>query len=231
MQSHASYRFLKSNTNTSRQNHKAPEAPFPGRLFTCSPTDYCVSKKEIATLIHQLSQNPKPDGNGKGAIVADDKMEKEIAVAAFSAAAIEENDKPGTPSVYGCPDCGGTLWELQDDRWLRFRTWASDRRTVDQAVSSLVKSSRALDTSSTRSITRPISFGGFCLPRTLPRFSLAVQAEFIQPRKMAYLFVPLFILGECSVLLVTDGRKNAKRTGLLLRACRPLNLILANLLL
>jgi two-component system, chemotaxis family, protein-glutamate methylesterase/glutaminase len=27
----------------------------------------------------------------------------------------------GTPSVYTCPDCNGTLWELQDGRLLRYR--------------------------------------------------------------------------------------------------------------
>jgi two-component system, chemotaxis family, protein-glutamate methylesterase/glutaminase len=93
----------------------------PRAALAAVSIDYCVSKKEIATLIHELSRIPKPDGNGKGATVADDKMEKEIAVAAFSQSVIEDDDKAGTPSVYGCPDCGGTLWELQDDRWMRFR--------------------------------------------------------------------------------------------------------------
>ena len=34
---------------------------------------------------------------------------------------IENRDKPGRPSVYGCPDCGGVLWELEDGERLRFR--------------------------------------------------------------------------------------------------------------
>lgn len=39
----------------------------------------------------------------------------------MNAEAIEDDDKPHTPSVFGCPDCGGALWELQNDEWLRFR--------------------------------------------------------------------------------------------------------------
>ena len=34
---------------------------------------------------------------------------------------IENQDKPATPSVYGCPDCGGILWELEEGELLRFR--------------------------------------------------------------------------------------------------------------
>ncbi len=29
--------------------------------------------------------------------------------------------KLGTPSVFTCPDCNGTLWELQDGELLRYR--------------------------------------------------------------------------------------------------------------
>ena len=36
-------------------------------------------------------------------------------------ATLESEEKPGTPSVFACPDCGGTLWELQDENLLRFR--------------------------------------------------------------------------------------------------------------
>jgi len=33
----------------------------------------------------------------------------------------DEREKPGEPSPYGCPDCGGVLWELTDAEVLRFR--------------------------------------------------------------------------------------------------------------
>ncbi len=34
---------------------------------------------------------------------------------------IDNQDKLGTSSVYGCPDCGGILWELEEGELLRFR--------------------------------------------------------------------------------------------------------------
>jgi len=33
----------------------------------------------------------------------------------------DEREKPGQPSPYGCPDCGGVLWEMKDGELLRFR--------------------------------------------------------------------------------------------------------------
>ncbi len=108
----------------------------PRAALAAVSVDFCVSKKEIAPLIHQLSQNPRPNGNGKGETGADKDVEKEIAIAAFNPSAIEEDDKPGTPSVYGCPDCGGTLWELQDDRWLRFRCRVGHAYSADGLLGS-----------------------------------------------------------------------------------------------
>jgi two-component system chemotaxis response regulator CheB len=51
----------------------------------------------------------------------EDETKKETDIVGMNEQAIEDDDKPGTPSVFGCPDCGGVLWELQDDEWLRFR--------------------------------------------------------------------------------------------------------------
>jgi two-component system chemotaxis response regulator CheB len=34
---------------------------------------------------------------------------------------IEDDERPGRPSPYACPDCGGVLWELEQEGFLRFR--------------------------------------------------------------------------------------------------------------
>lgn len=34
---------------------------------------------------------------------------------------INNGEVPGTPSVFTCPECHGTLWEIQDGNLLRFR--------------------------------------------------------------------------------------------------------------
>jgi two-component system chemotaxis response regulator CheB len=50
------------------------------------------------------------------------KMEFESKIAQLNLEAVEnESDRPGKPSTFGCPDCGGILWELEEGNLLRFR--------------------------------------------------------------------------------------------------------------
>lgn len=91
----------------------------PRNAMAASVIDYCVSKYDLAELIVNLTSNS--NSQAEGAVMADKKkLEKETEIAALEYT-IEDDDKPGNPSVHGCPDCGGTLWELQDGEWLRFR--------------------------------------------------------------------------------------------------------------
>ncbi|MEC4819425.1 MAG: chemotaxis protein CheB [Scytonema sp. PMC 1069.18] len=48
-------------------------------------------------------------------------LEFESDVAEVDMAAINDDNKPGNPSPFACPDCGGTLWDLSQGDVLRFR--------------------------------------------------------------------------------------------------------------
>ncbi len=49
-------------------------------------------------------------------------IEFEIEIAQLNLKAVEnESDRPGKPSTFACPDCGGILWELEERNLLRFR--------------------------------------------------------------------------------------------------------------
>ncbi|MEH1838388.1 MAG: chemotaxis protein CheB [Nostoc sp.] len=50
------------------------------------------------------------------------KMEFETEIVQLNLKAVEnESDRPGKPSVFACPDCGGILWEAEEGNLLRFR--------------------------------------------------------------------------------------------------------------
>ncbi|MHC5828839.1 MAG: chemotaxis protein CheB, partial [Nostoc sp.] len=50
------------------------------------------------------------------------KMEFETEIAQLNLEAVQnEGDRPSKPSTFGCPDCGGILWELEEGNLLRFR--------------------------------------------------------------------------------------------------------------
>lgn len=67
-----------------------------------------------------------------------DDAGKETAYSAFDMRVIEDPEgHPGEPSPYSCPDCGGVLWAIEDERMLRFRCrvghgWTNDGLLMQQ---------------------------------------------------------------------------------------------------
>ena len=51
----------------------------------------------------------------------DKDMEHEVDVAEMRGESLDGDEKPGVPSVYACPDCHGTLWEIDEGNMRRYR--------------------------------------------------------------------------------------------------------------
>src|SRR5262249_19318049 len=49
------------------------------------------------------------------------EMEVETDMAELEMGAMQRHERPGTPSGFACPECGGALWELTEDEMIRFR--------------------------------------------------------------------------------------------------------------
>ncbi|ARV59067.1 chemotaxis protein CheB [Nostocales cyanobacterium HT-58-2] len=50
-----------------------------------------------------------------------DEVEIESDLAQLDMKVLNSDKRPGKPSPFGCPDCGGTLWDLSEGHLLRFR--------------------------------------------------------------------------------------------------------------
>jgi two-component system, chemotaxis family, protein-glutamate methylesterase/glutaminase len=94
-------------------------------LYTGMPTnaiehvsvDHILPVSAIAALLIELAHQPvsaEPPNPP-----AD--LEIETDVAALLPEAVHRHDRPGTPSGFACPDCGGVLWELPSEDMVRFR--------------------------------------------------------------------------------------------------------------
>jgi two-component system, chemotaxis family, protein-glutamate methylesterase/glutaminase len=91
--------------------------------------DEILKLDEIAAAIVRYTAGEVPGGVETPA--AEDDV-RENGYSAFEMAMIENPDEhPGHPSGFGCPDCGGALWQIHDGDLVRFRcrvghAWTSD---------------------------------------------------------------------------------------------------------
>lgn len=79
--------------------------------------DYVLPVSDIASLLAQLVYQPVE----KEAEAVSSEMGMESDMAELELKAMQSFDRPGTPSPFGCPECGGVLWELNEGKLLRFR--------------------------------------------------------------------------------------------------------------
>jgi two-component system chemotaxis response regulator CheB len=106
----------------------------PTSALTNDRPDYCLPIAEISALLIRLASEPVPEGSDGEAPKA---LVKEIAAAEMEMSEIDDKQKNGTPSVFGCPECGGVLWELIDGKMLRYRcrvghAYSADSLLADQ---------------------------------------------------------------------------------------------------
>jgi len=94
--------------------------------------DYVLPLAEIAPVLVRLAYEPVAEVSTE---IASNDDRKEIALAEADMATLENQEKPGVPSVFGCPDCGGTLWELPEAELLRFRCRTGHAFSADGLLS------------------------------------------------------------------------------------------------
>ena len=81
--------------------------------------DHVVPLAEMATRLIEVVQAPPPVRLIKP-IVSDD-LPLNVKMAELDHDALEPDERPGRPSPYSCPDCGGVLWKIENNEYLRFR--------------------------------------------------------------------------------------------------------------
>ncbi|KAF3886865.1 MULTISPECIES: chemotaxis protein CheB [Nostocales] len=80
--------------------------------------DYVLPLSDIPSKLIDLVNTPVEVG-GEDPIPEELAFESDLAE--MKMAPLNNDDKPGKPSPFACPDCGGTLWDLSDRDLLRFR--------------------------------------------------------------------------------------------------------------
>ena len=62
-------------------------------------------------------------------------LEMENRIAGMDAETMDSDHRPGKPSAFSCPDCGGVLWEINDKNYTRFRCRVGHAFSPESALS------------------------------------------------------------------------------------------------
>jgi two-component system chemotaxis response regulator CheB len=92
--------------------------------------DHCVPLAQIPALLARLTREPIPDGPSE---VAPADIKLEVGMAAMDSSE-DKLDRIGKRSTFTCPECRGTLWEMNDDGVLRFRCHVGHAYTAETLV-------------------------------------------------------------------------------------------------
>jgi two-component system, chemotaxis family, protein-glutamate methylesterase/glutaminase len=98
------------------------DAAYPGMpesAITNVDVDHILPMRGIARQLEiSLAQEPRGGGEVRDEVT---QMELEKKIAEMDANALRGDERPGQPSAFSCPDCGGVLWEIDDGEFTRFR--------------------------------------------------------------------------------------------------------------
>lgn len=84
------------------------------------PSATVLPLEQIGEELARLVREELPEEEG-AASVRGSTEEKETRLLEHEMPQIGNEERPGHPSVFACPDCGGVLWELEENGFLRFR--------------------------------------------------------------------------------------------------------------
>jgi two-component system chemotaxis response regulator CheB len=91
----------------------------PASALRQVPDAHVVPLAGIPDLLVRSTREELPEGSGNGP--HDLMAEKETRFAELDMSEVENERHLGRPSAFACPDCGGVLWEMEENGFLRFR--------------------------------------------------------------------------------------------------------------
>ena len=98
----------------------------PTSALSRSVPDHVVTLEDLPALLHRLIElpagKPKP---------LPDTLHYEIEVAKNGYSSMNEMDRIGQRSVLSCPDCGGVMWEMEEDELIRYRCHTGHAYTAE----------------------------------------------------------------------------------------------------
>ncbi|HET6878214.1 MAG TPA: chemotaxis protein CheB [Jatrophihabitans sp.] len=101
--------------------------------------DHVLPAERIAPLLVELCAADNPSADPVDPLDPPAFLDIDAEVPGLSGTAIDVAGRPGTPSGFSCPDCGGVLWEIHDFDLVRYRcrvghAWSAESLLGQQAT-------------------------------------------------------------------------------------------------
>lgn len=93
--------------------------------------DYSLPLNEIGPLLVRLGGETANVDNTEQ---TPHDMQMETKMTEFDLKTLHQEPKPGIPSSFSCPECGGVLWELREEALTRFRCRVGHAFSVDTVL-------------------------------------------------------------------------------------------------
>jgi two-component system chemotaxis response regulator CheB len=140
-------------------------------------------------------------------------MEKEIEMAELDAAALHDQDRPGEPAGFGCPDCAGSLYRITEGNLTRFRcrvghAWSPDSLLARQTValeSALWMALRTLEEKAALHSELRVRAADEQRPQSAARFASGADEAMKAAELVRALIVELGQVDDRAESSVTDG--------------------------
>jgi two-component system chemotaxis response regulator CheB len=106
--------------------HDAAFPEMPMTALNRARPDHVVPLAQMPALLDSLIQQPVGETRP-----APERLRFEVEVARNGPSSMSDMDRVGRRSVLSCPDCGGVMWEIDEDDLIRFRCHVGHAYTAE----------------------------------------------------------------------------------------------------
>lgn len=156
------------------------DASFDGMLRSAIEnveTDYILPAPEIGPVLAELAERVVEE---KGGISVSEREEEEIEVARAEVKYPKSALRAGTPSVYSCPECNGTLWEIREAKLLHFRCRVGHAFSSDTLIESKSESVEEALWTAMRTLDEKVALARRLRDRARERGHVAAERRFLE---------------------------------------------------